>query len=97
MNKVTDYNNAQAINPDSEVRPKEAVINAYTEVFFELEVVTVGGIEITLDNVLGEIEFELNQVSALLMRGKADEATELNYEILTKHVESLIIDAMASN
>ena len=98
MNKATDYNNAQAINPDSEERPKEAVIAAYREVFFELEVVTVGGIEITLDKVLSEISIdESNQLFALSLRGYPEAVTSLTIEILTKHVESLIIDALASN
>jgi hypothetical protein len=98
MNNAADYNHAHLINPDSDERPKEAVIAAYREVFFELEVVTVGGIEITLNDALAEISLnESNQLFTLSMRGESEKVTELTIEILTKHAESLIIDALASN
>jgi hypothetical protein len=74
----------------------ESDIDLAVEAFFKCGYVKTEGVYISAEKVLAEIGSPLNEVSKLLMMGKTDEATQLNYELITQSVRSLIIEALAS-
>jgi hypothetical protein len=73
-----------------------AKVDLAVESFFKDGYVKTEGAFISTAKVLSKIGMSLNGVSELLLVGKTDEAIQLNYELLTESVKSLIIDALAS-
>ena len=64
--------------------------------FFMYGLTVVKGVCINHEEVVAKIGAPLNEVSILLQRGKTDEAIQLNYDLLTESVRSLIINALSS-
>jgi hypothetical protein len=73
-----------------------AKVDLAVERFFMLGLTVVEGVHITHAEVAAKVGNKLSEVSILLQRGETDEATRLNYELLTQSVKSLIIEALAS-
>jgi hypothetical protein len=74
----------------------ESKVDQAVEAFFMFGLTVVDGVHITHAEVAAKVGVQLSEVSILLQRGKTDEAIQLNYELLTESVKSLIIEALAS-
>jgi hypothetical protein len=74
----------------------ESKVDLAVEAFFMFGLTVVEGVHIKHEEVAANVGSQLSEVSILLQRGKTDEAIQLNYELLTKSVKSLIISALAS-
>jgi hypothetical protein len=74
----------------------ESDIDLAVEAFFMFGLTVVAGVHINHTEVAAKVGDQLIEVSILLQRGKTDEAIQLNYELLTESVKSLIIEALAS-
>jgi hypothetical protein len=88
------------MNPANIVKPNitlvESDIDLAVERFFMLGLTVVEGVHITHAEVAAKVGTKLASVSILLQRGNTNEAIQLNYELLTESVKSLIIEALAS-
>jgi hypothetical protein len=71
-------------------------VESKVEAFFMFGLTVVDGVHIKHEEVAANVGSQLSEVSILLQRGKTDEAIQLNYELLTESVKSLIIEALAS-
>jgi hypothetical protein len=74
----------------------ESDIDLAVERFFKYGYVKTEGVYISAEKVLAEIGSPLIEVNKLLMMGEANDAIQLNNELLTQSVKSLIIEALAS-
>ncbi|MFT5815943.1 MAG: hypothetical protein ACI9VT_003721 [Psychroserpens sp.] len=74
----------------------ESKVDQAVEAFFMFGLTVVDGVHITHAEVAAKVGTKLASVSILLQRGNTDEAIQLNYELLTESVKSLIIEALGS-
>ncbi|AGH44495.1 hypothetical protein [Paraglaciecola psychrophila] len=80
----------------SQTNATKSKVDLAVERFFMFGLTFVEGVCINHAEVAAKVGPQLSEVSILLQRGETEEATRLNYELLTQSVKSLIIEALAS-